>query len=110
MGSLLLAAGAKGKRYCLPNAQILVHQPSGGFRGQATDIEIHAREMLRSRARLNDIYVRHTGQPLEKVEAALERDNFLSPKEAMDFGLIDQVVDKRSQEGKEKKGEEIHED
>jgi ATP-dependent Clp protease protease subunit len=108
MGSLLLTAGAKGKRYCLPNAQILVHQPSGGFRGQATDIEIHAREILKLRARLNDIYVRHTGQPLEKVEATLERDNFLSPKEAMDFGLIDQVVDKRSQEGK--KEEEIRED
>ncbi len=96
MGSLLLAAGAEGKRYALPNARIMVHQPSGGAQGQATDIEIHAREILALRARLNDIYVKHTGQPIEVIEAAVERDNFLSPPEAKEFGLIDEVVSRRS--------------
>jgi ATP-dependent Clp protease protease subunit len=95
MGSLLLAAGAEGKRYALPNARIMVHQPSGGAQGQATDIEIHAREILALRARLNDIYVKHTGQPIEVIEAAVERDNFLSPPEAKEFGLIDEVVSRR---------------
>jgi len=92
MGSLLLAAGAKGKRFSLPNARIMVHQPSGGAQGQATDIEIQAREILSLRKRLNEIYVRHTGQPLEAIEHALERDKFLSPEEARTFGIIDEVV------------------
>jgi len=92
MGSLLLAAGAKGKRFSLPNARIMIHQPSGGAQGQATDIEIQAREILTLRARLNEIYVHHTGKPLDAIEAAVERDKFLSPKEAREFGLIDDVV------------------
>lgn len=95
MGSLLLSAGAAGKRYCLPNARIMVHQPSAGFQGQATDIEIHAREILDMRSRLNDVYVKHTGQDLEKIEAAVERDNFMSGPQAKEFGLIDDVVDHR---------------
>lgn len=95
MGSLLLAAGAEGKRYALPNARVMVHQPSGGFQGQATDIEIHAKEIISLRGRLNEIYVTHTGQPVEKIENALERDRFLSPEEAKDFGLIDEVVSSR---------------
>ena len=95
MGSLLLCAGAKGKRFALPNANIMIHQPSGGVQGQATDIEIQAREILRLRARLNEIYVRHTGQPLETVSAAVERDKFLTPFEAKEFGLIDEVVENR---------------
>ncbi|HUI17359.1 MAG TPA: ATP-dependent Clp endopeptidase proteolytic subunit ClpP [Alphaproteobacteria bacterium] len=92
MGSLLLAAGTKGKRYALPNARIMVHQPSGGTQGQATDIEIQAREILNLRSRLNQIYVKHTGQPLAVIEQAVERDKFLSPDEAKDFGLVDEVV------------------
>jgi ATP-dependent Clp protease protease subunit len=95
MGSLLLAAGAKDKRFALPNARVMVHQPSGGFSGQATDIEIHAREILALRARLNGIYVHHTGQPLDVIEQAMERDKFLSAEEAKAFGLIDMVVEKR---------------
>ena len=95
MGSLLLAAGAKDQRFALPNSRIMIHQPSGGAQGQATDIEIQAREILSLRARLNEIYVAHTGQELSSVEKALERDTYLSPNEAQDFGLIDQVVDKR---------------
>jgi ATP-dependent Clp protease, protease subunit len=92
MGSLLLAAGAAGKRYALPNARIMVHQPSGGAQGQAADIEIHAREILKTRQRLNEIYSRHTGQPIDVVERALERDRFMSPEEAKEFGIIDEVV------------------
>src|SRR5262249_9847751 len=92
MGSLLLCAGAKGKRFSLPNARIMIHQPSGGAQGQATDIEIQAREILSTRARLNEIYVKHTGQALEVISAAVERDNFLSPVQAKEFGLIDEVV------------------
>jgi ATP-dependent Clp protease protease subunit len=92
MGSLLLCAGAAGKRFCLPNARIMIHQPSGGAQGQATDIEIQAREILSTRARLNEIYVKHTGQPLEVISTAVERDKFLSPVEAKAFGLIDDVV------------------
>lgn len=95
MGSLLLAAGEKDKRFALPNSRIMIHQPSGGAQGQATDIEIQAREILALRARLNDIYVQHTGQKLAVVEEALERDTYLTPEEAKKFGLIDQVVDKR---------------
>src|SRR5882762_9994495 len=92
MGSLLLCAGAAGKRFCLPNARIMIHQPSGGAQGQATDIEIQAREILSTRARLNEIYVKHTGQLLETISTAVERDNFLSPVQAKEFGLIDEVV------------------
>jgi len=92
MGSLLLCAGAAGKRYALPNARVMIHQPSGGAQGQATDIEIQAREILKVRARLNDIYVEHTGQDLDVIEKAVERDNFLNADEAKDFGLIDEVV------------------
>jgi ATP-dependent Clp protease protease subunit len=95
MGSLLLAAGAKGKRFSLPNSRIMVHQPSGGAQGQATDIEIQAREILSLRKRLNEIYVKHTGQPIEAIEAALERDRFMNPDEARTFGLIDEVVIQR---------------
>ncbi len=95
MGSLLLTAGAPGKRFALPNARIMIHQPSGGAQGQATDIEIHAREILRTRERLNNIYVEHTGQKLKTIETAMERDKFMSPEEAKEFGLIDEVVNKR---------------
>ena len=95
MGSLLLCAGAKDKRYALPNARIMVHQPSGGAQGQAADIEIQAREILALRHRLNEIYVRHTGQPLEVIERKLERDSFMSAEEARDFGLVDTVVENR---------------
>ena len=98
MGSLLLAAGAKGKRFSLPNARIMVHQPSGGAQGQASDIEIQAREILALRGRLNNIYVKHTGQTLDRIEGAMERDYFLSPEEARDFGLIDEVVTERPKE------------
>ncbi|MGE5476720.1 MAG: ATP-dependent Clp endopeptidase proteolytic subunit ClpP [Bacteroidales bacterium] len=96
MGSLLLTAGEKGKRFALPNARVMVHQPSGGFQGQATDIEIHAREILALRARLNNMYVQHTGQPLEVIEQAMERDKFMSATEAKEFGLIDEVVNRRT--------------
>lgn len=92
MGSLLLAAGEKGKRYALPNSRIMVHQPSGGAQGQAADIEIQAREILTLRRRLNEIYVAHTGQTLEDIEQALERDRFMSAEEAKEFGLVDEVV------------------
>ncbi len=98
MGSLLMAAGMAGKRYCLPNARIMVHQPSGGFQGQATDIEIHAREILELRERLNQIYVRHTGQELEKIERSMERDTFMTADAAKDYGLVDEVVDSRPAE------------
>ncbi len=98
MGSLLLAAGAKDLRFALPNARIMVHQPSGGFQGQATDIMLHAQEILNLKRRLNEIYVKHTGQPLKKIEDALERDMFLTSEMAKDFGLIDKVIEKRSEE------------
>jgi ATP-dependent Clp protease protease subunit len=94
-GSLLLMAGAKGKRFALPNAKVMIHQPSGGFQGQATDIEIHARDILATRARLNELYALHTGQPVAVIADAMERDRFLTPDEAKTFGLIDQVVVKR---------------
>ncbi|MCB1333120.1 MAG: ATP-dependent Clp protease proteolytic subunit [Roseivivax sp.] len=99
MGSLLLTAGEKGMRFSLPNSRIMVHQPSGGYQGQATDIMIHAEETLKLKRRLNEIYVRHTGQPLEKVEAALERDNFMSPEDAKAWGLIDNILTSRVSEG-----------
>ena len=101
MGSLLLCAGAKGKRFALPNARVMVHQPSGGAQGQATDIEIQAREILTLRKRLNQIYVHHTGQPIEAIEAKLERDSYMSAEEARDFGLVDQVVESRPLTGDE---------
>jgi ATP-dependent Clp protease protease subunit len=95
MGSLLLTAGAKGKRYALPNARIMVHQPSGGAQGQATDIEIQAREILTLRKRLNEIYVHHTGQSIDAIERKLERDSYMSAQEALEFGLVDEVVTNR---------------
>ena len=95
MGSLLLAAGAPGKRYALPHARIMTHQPSGGFQGQATDIEIHAREIISMRQRLNEIYVRHTGRSLSEIESKMERDTFMSAEQALEFGLIDEVIEKR---------------
>jgi len=98
MCSLLLMAGAKGKRYCLPNSRVMIHQPSGGFRGQATDIEIHARETISLKKRLNDIYVKHTGQKLPVVEKAMERDNFMSPEDALKFGLIDKIASVRGED------------
>jgi len=98
MGSLLLAAGEAGMRYSLPNSRIMIHQPSGGFSGQATDIEIHAREILSLKARLNQIYVKHTGQKLSHVEKNMERDNFMTAEMAKEFGLIDHIVDKRGAE------------
>ena len=96
MGSFLLAAGKKGKRFSLPNSRIMVHQPSAGFQGQATDIEIHANEVLALKKRLNEIYSKHTGKSVDDVKKALERDNFMTPDTAKEFGLIDQVVENRS--------------
>ena len=96
MGSFLLAAGKKGKRFSLPNSRIMVHQPSAGFQGQATDIEIHANEVLTLKKRLNEIYSKHTGKSVEDVKKALERDNFMAPDIAKEFGLVDEVVEKRS--------------
>ncbi|MEQ8321535.1 MAG: ATP-dependent Clp endopeptidase proteolytic subunit ClpP [Rhodospirillales bacterium] len=95
MGSLLLCAGAKGKRFSLPNARVMIHQPSGGAQGQASDIEIQAREILKLRERLNKMYVEHTGNELEKIEKAVDRDTFMSAEEAKDFGLVDEVVNER---------------
>ena len=95
MGSFLLAAGEKGKRYSLPNSRIMVHQPSAGFQGQATDIEIHANEVLSLKKRLNEIYSKHTNKSVDEIKSALERDNFMTPDQAKDFGLIDKVVEKR---------------
>ena len=96
MGSFLLAAGSKGKRFSLPNSRIMVHQPSAGFQGQATDIEIHAKEVLDLKNRLNEIYSKHTGKSVEEIKSALERDNFMTAAVAKDFGLVDEVVEKRS--------------
>ncbi|MDQ7250879.1 ATP-dependent Clp endopeptidase proteolytic subunit ClpP [Dongia sedimenti] len=98
-GSLLLTAGRKGKRFSLPNSNIMIHQPSGGFQGQAADIEIHAREILKTRDRLNKIYQKHTGQELSKIETAMDRDRFMTPEEAKEFGLIDEVVFERPRAG-----------
>ena len=96
MGSFLLSAGAKGKRFSLPNSRIMVHQPSAGFQGQATDIEIHANEVLALKKRLNEIYSKHTGKSVEEIKLALERDNFMTAETAKEFGLVDKVVEKRS--------------
>ncbi len=96
MCSLLLAGGAKGKRYCLPHSRIMIHQPSGGFQGQATDIDIHAREILKIRERLNEIMAKHTGQPVERIERDMERDNFMDAKAALEYGLVDNVLAKRA--------------
>jgi len=96
MGALLLAGGAKGKRHCLPHSRLLIHQPLGGFQGQATDIDIHAREILKARERLNQILARHTGQALKKIEADTERDNFMGGEEAKEYGLIDDVLYQRA--------------
>jgi ATP-dependent Clp protease, protease subunit len=98
MGSLLLAGGAKDMRFALPNARIMVHQPSGGFQGQASDIMIHAQEILNIRKRLNEIYVKHTGQPIKKIEDALERDMFFTAESAKEFGLVDKVIERRPEE------------
>ena len=100
MGSLLLAAGETGMRYSLPNSRVMVHQPSGGFQGQASDIALQAKEILELKERLNKIYVKHCGQSLKKVEAALDRDNFMTAEAAKEWGIIDQIVDKRSHDGK----------
>lgn len=102
MGSLLLTAGAAGMRYATPNARVMIHQPSGGFRGQATDIEIHAQEILSLKRRLNDMYVQHTGQKLPTIEKAMERDNFMSAEDAKKFGLIDEIVTNRGDAEKKK--------
>ena len=96
MGSFLLAAGEKGKRYSLPNSRIMVHQPSAGFQGQATDIQIHAKEILSLKERLNNIYSKHTGKSVDEIKTSLERDNFMTPENAKEFGLIDKVVEKRT--------------
>ena len=97
MGALLLAGGAKGKRYCLPHSRMMIHQPSGGAYGQATDIDIHAREILRLRERLNEVLATHTGQPLEKIATDTERDNFMGAEEALEYGLVDRVLSSRSE-------------
>jgi ATP-dependent Clp protease protease subunit len=102
MGSLLLAAGKKDLRFALPNARVMVHQPSGDFKGQATDIMLHAQEILNLKKRLNEIYVRHTGQPLKKIEDALERDTFLTSEMAKEFGIVDKVIDKRPEQPADK--------
>ena len=97
MGALLLAAGEKGKRFCLPNSRVMIHQPLGGFQGQASDIEIHAREILFLKEKLNQILATHTGQTLKKIAADTDRDNFLSAEQSVDYGMVDQVISKRSQ-------------
>jgi ATP-dependent Clp protease protease subunit len=99
MGAFLLAAGAKNKRYCLPNSRLMIHQPSGGFQGQASDVEIHAKEILYLRQRLNDLMARHTGQPVESIARDTERDNFLSADEAQKYGIIDKVLSSRTESG-----------
>jgi ATP-dependent Clp protease protease subunit len=102
MGALLLAAGAKGKRYCLPNSRIMIHQPMGGFQGQASDVEIHAREILYLKQRLNEILAKHTGQPVDKVARDTDRDNFLGAEDAVKYGLVDRVLESREAVLKEK--------
>ena len=97
MGAFLLGAGAKGKRFVLPNSRIMIHQPMGGFQGQASDIEIHAREILYLRARLNDLMSKHTGQPIESIEKDTDRDNFMSADEAVNYGIVDKVLVNRTE-------------
>jgi len=97
MGALLLCAGAKGKRYCLPNSRVMIHQPMGGFQGQASDIEIHAREILYLKAKLNEIMAKHTGQSVERIAKDTDRDNFLSAEEAMKYGLVDRILTSRTE-------------
>jgi ATP-dependent Clp protease protease subunit len=97
MGALLLAAGAKGKRFCLPNSRVMIHQPMGGFQGQASDIEIHAREILNRKAKLNEIFARHTGQDLKSIERDTDRDNFLSAEQALSYGIVDKVLTSRAE-------------
>ncbi len=103
MGALLLAAGSKGKRYCLPHSRVMIHQPLGGYQGQATDIDIHAREMLKTRGQLNEILAKHTGQKVDKIAIDTERDNFMDPDQARAYGLIDQVYTSRSVDSQSKK-------
>jgi len=102
MGALLLTAGAKGKRYCLPNSRVMIHQPMGGFQGQASDIEIHAKEILFLKARLNEIMAHHTGQPVENLARDTDRDNFLSATEAVNYGLVDRVINNRAEAAEQK--------
>jgi ATP-dependent Clp protease, protease subunit len=97
MGSFLLAAGTKGKRYCLPNARVMIHQPMGGFQGQASDVEIHAKEILYVKQRLNEMLAKHTGQPIERIERDTDRDNFLSAEAAVEYGLVDKVLSNRAE-------------
>jgi len=97
MGALLLAAGAKGKRFCLPNSRVMIHQPMGGFQGQASDVEIHAREILNRKAKLNEIFAKHTGQDLKAVERDTDRDNFLSAEQALSYGIVDKVLSSRTE-------------
>jgi len=102
MGSLLLAAGEQGMRFCLPNSRVMVHQPSGGFQGQASDIALHAQEILDLKKRLNMIYVKHTNQKISSVEKALDRDNFMTPEQSLDWGIIDKIIDRREIDPSEK--------
>ena len=102
MGSLLLAAGEQGMRFCLPNSRVMVHQPSGGFQGQASDIALHAQEILDLKKRLNMIYVKHTNQKISSVEKALDRDNFMTPEQSLDWGIIDKIIDRREIDASEK--------
>ena len=102
MGSLLLAAGEKGMRFCLPNSRVMVHQPSGGFQGQASDIALHAQEILDLKKRLNMIYVKHTNQKISSVEKALDRDNFMTPEQSLDWGIVDKIIDRREVDTSEK--------
>jgi ATP-dependent Clp protease protease subunit len=103
MGAMLLAAGANGKRYCLPHSRVMIHQPLGGYQGQATDIEIHTREILKIRSQLNDLLAFHSGQSVETIAADTERDNFMSPSEAMEYGLIDSLIESRKDDSEGKK-------
>ena len=102
MGSLLLAAGEQGMRFCLPNSRVMVHQPSGGFQGQASDIALHAQEILDLKKRLNMIYVKHTNQKISSVEKALDRDNFMTPEQSLDWGIIDKIIDRRETDSSDK--------